>query len=302
MRAGPDEPKVLRPCPALQEMQEMMIDLKARRQKQILTTRSRAVTEVVREHAARQQELRHQTRLKHNPHNPASAVLLDGAWHDETCFLIAGGPSLHGFDFERLRGRGRVIAINRAMEFVPWADVAFFMDNKFYKRMHEPRYRAAWDGFEGKRVFLDLIGRPYDDCYHVRSLGRAGLSSSVASGLYHGNNSGVGALNLALCMKASPIYLLGYDCRHMNGRAHFHDGYGPRSNENVVRGFARDFERQARFVRRLNARIVNLNPASLLRAYPFSTIDEVLKDGQTRQGVGDNDDVVLAPELQPASA
>ena len=268
----------------------------------MLTTQSPVVQYLAESSPQRQAETRETLKRQVRPHNPFHEVMPDGAWRGEPCFVIAGGPSLRGFDFERLRGRGRVIAINRAIEFVPFADIGFFMDNKLYKRLHEPRYRDAWDRFEGRMVFLDLVGRDYDDCYHVRSLGRVGLSASIKHGLFHGNNSGVGALNLALCLRASPIYLLGYDMRHMGGRAHFHDGYGAQPNERTVRGFVRDFERQEAYVRKLEARIINLNPASGLRMYPFSTIDEVLNDGQTGQGVGNDNDVVRAPELQPASA
>jgi len=268
----------------------------------MLTTRSRQVTEIVRDRAAAQAEQRAMMRTKIAPHNPLAKVISDGAWHDEPCFIIAGGPSLTGFDFERLRGKGRIIAINRAFEFCGFADVLFFMDNKFYKICHDkPERLAKWRAFEGHKVFLNLMGRRYDDCYSVRSLGRNGLSGSVAKGLYHGNNSGIGALNLALCLRARPIYLLGYDMRFEGGRSHFHDGYGPRPHENVIRSFIRDFERMAKYMRG-KGHIVNLNPRSALRIFPFGDIDEVLKDGTTGQGMGGDVTAPRAVELQPASA
>ena len=269
--------------------------------KMMLTTRSRRVVELVRERPAAQAENRAGARAKVVPHNPFHAVLNDGAWAGEPCFVIGGGPSLRGFDFERLRGRGRVIAINRAYEFAPFADMLFFMDNKFYKRCHEPRNIATWQAFQGYKVFLDLMGRTYDDCYHVRTMGRNGFSSSIARGLYHGNNSGVGALGIALCLRARPIYLLGYDMRFDGKNSHFHDGYGPRPHEGVVRSFCRDFERMAKHIPDKRG-IVNLNPRSMLRIFPFGNIDEVLGDGKTRQGVGDDGSAVRAPELLPASA
>lgn len=267
----------------------------------LLTTRSRAVTQLMRERETIIRENKASLKRVVNPHNPFSAVMPDGAWRDEPCFIIGGGPSLRDFDFERLRGRGRVIAINRAFEYVPWADVLFFMDNKFYKLCHDgPRYEA-WLKFGGHKVFLDLMGRKYDDCYHVRSLGRVGLSKSIAQGLYHGNNSGVGALNLALVLKARPIYLMGYDMRHIGGHSHFHSGYGPGAREQTVRGFVRDFERMAKFMHDERKQIINLNPKSGLRIFPFSTVDEVL-NGSARQGVGDDPLPVPESVLLGASA
>lgn len=36
------------------------------------------------------------------------------AWDGETCFILGGGASLAGFEAARLRGRGRVVALNNA--------------------------------------------------------------------------------------------------------------------------------------------------------------------------------------------
>jgi len=230
--------------------------------------------------AERKTELYHQI----YPYRPLYEVLPDGAWANERCFIIGGGPSLEGFDFSRLDGAGRIIAINRAFEYAPFADVVFFMDQRFYKMVHDgafgPEAKKKWDEFRGYRVFLNIMGRRYDDVYSVRSLGRVGLSNSLAKGIYHGNNSGVGAVGLAVCLGANPIYLLGFDFKFKNGKSHFHPGYRPSAGEGVFRSFVRDFERMARFIVRTRFRVVNLNPDSALRCFPFSTIDEVLGDGR----------------------
>lgn len=273
--------KIIRPCPAISYANQML-----------LTTRSKRVQQIFRDRQKVFEQNRQTVDRQINPHNPLSRILPDGSWHDQPCFIIAGGPSLRGFNFERLRGRGHVIAINRALEFVPWADVAFFMDWKLYKLYHEtPDKKAAWDRFTGHRVFLNLMGRKLDDCYSVRSLGRHGCSMSHAKGLYHGNNSGHGALNLAFTLGAKPIYLLGYDCGYRAGEpGHFHSGYGVRTNPSVGRSFIKDFE-NFKVQLRGRAVIFNLNPASALRAFPFKTIDEVLNDRSAGQGLGNDNGV-----------
>lgn len=274
--AEPGELKSLRLREAFKEYERML-----------LTTRSRQVAALMRERSNLIRENKAALKRTAHPHNPYSAVMADGAWRDEPCFIIAGGPSLAGFDFERLRGKGRIIAINRAFEYAPWADILFFMDNKFYRLCHDGERYARWLEFKGQRVFLDLMGRKYEDCYHVRSLGRVGLSKSIGQGLYHGNNSGVGALNLALVLKANPIYLLGYDMRFsQDGKSHFHSGYGPGAKEQTVKSFVRDFERMAKFMGDERRHIVNLNPHSGLRIFRFGNIDEVLNAGASREGLG----------------
>lgn len=240
-----------------------------------------------------------QERYKVEPYRPAAAVLPDGAWKGESCFLLAGGPSLRGFEFERLRGRGRIIAINRAFEFALFADIVFFMDKKFYKLYHDGRFpdrNRLWTSFAGLKIFLNLSGYRFEDCYSIRSLGRNGLSSSIAKGLFHGNNSGHGALNLAFALGASPIYLLGYDMKTDALGAHFHSGYGAPVRDRTVRGFVLDLERQKRFVERTSAKVVNLNPGSALRCYPFSTVDEVLNDREARENLGNDDAPLLEPD------
>lgn len=251
----------------------------------IITTDDKIVQNTVRNLPTIFEQLRKDNYHQHRPYRPFSDVIRDREWADQPCFIIGGGASLSGFDFERLRGRGRIIAINRAFEFIPFADVLFFMDNRFYQLIHkktlDPHSLDKWDAFSGYRVFLNIMGRQYDDVYSLRSLGRVGLSNSVTKGIYHGNNSGVGAICLAYCLGTSPIYLLGYDGKFTGGKSHFHSGYNFVMREGVVRSFIKDFERLARFTARISARIINLNPDSAIRCFEFSTIDEVLGNGKT---------------------
>lgn len=269
----------------------------------LLTTRSKRVQEIFRNRAAAHDEARQNLKRQTAPHNPISAILADGAWAGQPCFIIGGGPSLTGFDFERLRGKGRVIAINRAFEFIPWADMLFFMDWKFYKLCHDnPNRLALWQGFQGHRVFCNLMGRKLDDCYNIRSLGRHGMSWSIAKGVYHGNNSGHGALVTALALGCRPIYLLGYDMnRDPKGRSHFHSGYGHRANPNLGAVFVKSFMDLAARIPKVDF-IFNCNPQSGLRAWKFKTIDEVLHDQPDGKNMGANDRDLPGPAQPGAPA
>ncbi len=256
----------------------------------MLTTQSRAVNLLIRERPELLAENRRSLRRQVEPYRPLHAVLADGAWSGEPCFIIGGGPSLRDFDFERLRGRGRIIAINKAYIDVPFADVVFFMDYQpFYQRIYKgdfgPEALQKWKEFQGYKVFLNIMGRRLEDVYSVRSLGRVGLSNSLKMGIYHGNNSGVGSIGLAVALRANPIYLLGIDGRFEGGLSHYHGGYGRPVRETVVRSFIRDFERISRFIRRTRYRVINLNPRSAIGCFKFSSVDEVL-NGQSRQDLG----------------
>lgn len=217
--------------------------------------------------------------------------LTDGEWAGEPCFIIGGGASLKGFDFDRLRGKGRIIAINRAYESVPFADIHFFMDNRYY---HRVQGEAAWQAFPGRRVYLNMSGYPVGgDVISVSQAGRTGLSRSLGEGLFHGNNSGVGAIGLAYCMGANPIYLMGFDCNKLEGASHFHGGYGTPTSDRVLDGFLKDFDALAALINKTEARVINLNPGSAIRSFPFGKMDDIKsnkRDGffQTALGFGDN--------------
>jgi len=255
--------------------------------KMMLTTQDKNVGRIVRDRTKMLEERRMEQKRKVKPHRPFAEVMEDGAWRGERCFIIGGGPSLEGFDFSRLRGQGRVIAINRAFEHAHFADICFFMDassNTFYGLVTRGRLgqdvKQKWEEFEGYKVNLNLVGRKLDDVYSVRSLGRKGLSNSIAKGLYHGNNSGIGAIGIAMCLGANPIYLLGYDCKVSGGKTHYHSGYPNAMPKSTFASFIPDFHKLSRLIVRTKFRVVNLNPQSGLRCFPFKTIDEVLGNGK----------------------
>jgi len=69
-------------------------------------------------------------------------------WPGETVFIIAGGPSVLGQPLHLLRGR-RVIAINSSIFTVPWADVLYFGDWRWWA---EKENQAAVAEFPGRVV------------------------------------------------------------------------------------------------------------------------------------------------------
>jgi len=207
----------------------------------------------------------------------------DGAWRGRRCFIVGGGPSLKGFDFNRLKGE-KVIAVNKAYFDVPFADIMFAMDRPLLNLITEGKlnkdgkdYRAAFASFAGAKLWLDLSGYSYPPgIYSVRSAGEIGWTKSFAEGLYHGQNSGYGALGLAIVLGADPIYLLGYDCSNgPDGEKHYHDGYPGAGNPNANGRFLKSFNAGAELLKD-GPRIINLNPYSALRAFPFGDVDEVV--------------------------
>ena len=202
-----------------------------------------------------------------------------GSWSGKRCFLVGGGPSLKNFDFSLLNGE-KVIAINKSFIDLPNADIMFAIDKKFYDWVTNEEFsnedtlrgvKEKFNNFKGIKLWLKLPGEAYpDDIYLINSLGDKGVSDKLEDGIYFGANSGYGALNLAMCLGANPIYLLGYDMSQSeNGETHYHGGYPTKQSTKALDTFISRFPRIARIVKEKNIEIINLNPDSNLRCFKF---------------------------------
>lgn len=251
----------------------------------MITTQDARVSEILRYSiSARDVAARRRTwRTKQEAASPgqkqACEILPDGSWSGQRCFIVGGGPSLKGFDFGRLKGE-KVIAINKSFYDVPFADIVFGMDRPFLDWVMMGKlgenYRLGFKAFEGMKLWLDLSGYRYPPgIYSLPSAGEIGWTKTLGDGLFHGQSSGYGALNLAMVLGADPIYLLGYDCsKGPAGEKNYHDGYPSGGNPEALNIFKRAFEAG---VALLNGRprIINLNPNSALRCFEFGDKDNL---------------------------
>jgi hypothetical protein len=139
-------------------------------------------------------------------------------WERETVFIVGGGPSVLGHDLETLRGR-RVIAINSSVYAVPWADILFFGDWRWW---NEPDNRAAAASFAGRVV---TTSRLVSDAKVLvcRKTNPPGLALEHNS-LMQKWTSLTAATNLAahLIGPGGTIVWLGADGRIADGRTHHH--------------------------------------------------------------------------------
>ena len=206
-------------------------------------------------------------------------VLPDGAWRGQRCFIIAGGPSISKFDLSRLTEEN-TIGCNRVYEFFT-PSIMVAMDGGFQDEIHRGGYgeeaRKKYLNFQGLKLWVDNSNKQIRDCYYIRAHQRFGLSKSFNEGLYHGNNIGFGALNLAYVLGANPIYLLGYDLKFDGKKTHFHDGHyykGKRKvfSEGMMKSFFIGHEKAAPILKAEGVKVINLNPDSALRTYEFGKL------------------------------
>src|SRR5690606_38995743 len=133
-----------------------------------------------------------------------------GAWDRQAAFILGGGPSLKGFDVERLRGRGKVIAVNNAgLDLCPWANVLFWADTRWLDWNHDRLHLHTGEW----KVTRKQPHIPLDS--DVKYLAHKPFRLTHWPDRLGGRCGGSSAINLAYLLGANPIILLGFDMRDM---------------------------------------------------------------------------------------
>lgn len=194
-------------------------------------------------------------------------------WPGETCFIIGGGTSLVGFDFERLRGR-RLIAINSSAFAAPFADVLFYGDDRFgfanCKQIEQ---------FTGLVVTVATSNQPAN-AKRMRKITPPPAIATDPDALVMRRTSTQAAINLAMHFGVARIVLLGVDMKAADdGRTHHH---APHQWPSVVGCWDEQMKDLITIAPAAEARgveIINASLASRIHWWPKRSIDEVLGNG-----------------------
>jgi hypothetical protein len=201
-------------------------------------------------------------------------------WPGETFVCIASGPSLTREDVEAVRGRARVIAVNRSIELAPWADVWYAADAQFWKWVYRSigdyaPVTAIAERYEGRKYTVTKESTKWPG---VTLLGRGssdGLSLDPMK-ICLGGNSGYQAINLAVLLGASRIVLLGYDMQlGTRGKRHWHSDHPPAFMNSPLQTFRQHFPTLVRPLKDAGVSIVNCSRATALTCFERQTIEDV---------------------------
>jgi len=188
------------------------------------------------------------------------------------CLLAASGPSLNQEDIDYARYKvDLAIAINDAIYLMPWADILYSGDNRWWNH-HGPQLM----NFSGERL---CAGRNNE--YSTMVPGIGGVGPFEKDHVRFGGNSGFAAINLALHRGASSLYLLGYDLgvTEKDQATHFF-GEHPKGLQidSPYEKWIQAFEVAAPSLSSFGARVYNCTPNSNLNCFPKVKIQEVLTD------------------------
>jgi hypothetical protein len=187
--------------------------------------------------------------------------------HTPECYIVGGGPSLRGFDWTQLDGNF-VIAINRAYEKLPNADVVYFTDHDWYTA-----HKLQLSKHIGRKVKGSIRPSPSNEYDEYLLTTERGLQT-IAGQLSHGCNSTYAAVNLAAVhLGFTEIYLLGVDMQHNSiGNSHWHSGHNRVDPVSVYDRMMENFNRVTPILAELGVNVYNINTPeqSKLDCFPFS--------------------------------
>ena len=210
-----------------------------------------------------------------------TTILPTNSWAGKTCFIIGGGPSLQDFNWDLISNH-LTIGINKAFKsFSPTINYA--MDYNFFDLVQHNtspehiKLHQQWLDYSGIKLFIrhkDNLAFA-DGIYYVKELDHKAISFDLNAGIYPMNNSGGGALMLALALGCKNIGLLGYDLKVKGDKTHWHEGYSNQKAQNMatnLENYRNKIDEFAPSILEMGINVVNLSSDSNLQKFPFSDI------------------------------
>jgi hypothetical protein len=191
-------------------------------------------------------------------------------WPGETCFIICGGPSLIGFDFDVLRHRN-VIAVNSSVYSAPFADVCFYGDDR-WGVTNANRLKT----FSGLIVTTSST-TPTPDTKRMKKIAPPPALADSPDTLAMRRTSTQAAINLAVHFGVSRIVLMGVDMQKTEaGVTHHHAAHPWPSVEGCWDRQMEDLSKLAAPLKLKGVEVINTSMASRITWWPKQPIEELL--------------------------
>jgi hypothetical protein len=193
-----------------------------------------------------------------------------------TVFLLGGGPSLLNSIAELEErydvGKYYIIAINESIYATLYANMLFFRDTTWY--LGNKEFMDTWIGC----VVTSTASRFYGSNVNIVKIKHVDRFLVGSDTIKFGRSSGHIALSLAISLGANKCVLLGYDCRIVDGRSHFHD----KPSEVTALGYKEYFLPAwvgwGDAVEAAGVEVVNATPGSAILSFPRRPLSEVLAE------------------------
>jgi hypothetical protein len=159
-------------------------------------------------------------------------------WEGQEAVLIGGGSSLRDFDFSTLKGKNTIGCNNAFRLGSEIIKICLFCDATYFHKV-----KHDLEKFQG-RIVSDSPDLAAFKIPWLLKMSRVRWGLTEDQGKIGFNYStGAEAINLAIILGATKIYLLGYDlCHNEQGKSHWHDKYPKITPKDSFNRFDRGFE------------------------------------------------------------
>jgi hypothetical protein len=189
-------------------------------------------------------------------------------WDGETVVIFGGGNSLTDEQIRKAETlSARYIVINDTYSRVHFADALYACDYKWWDRHFEQI------DFKGELWTQDLRAKREFGLSWVLGRNKSGLGSDC---VHFGYNSGYQAINLAYLWGAKRIILLGFDCKDINGQAHWFGQHpqGLNQTQNYAIWIS-SFSQLAKDLEAQNVEVINCSTDSALECFKKIPIEKL---------------------------
>lgn len=199
----------------------------------------------------------------------------------KTCYIIGGGPSLEGFNFDLLKGKD-TIAVNMSLKYCPFATYFITADSGIIQKAVKEKFwnvcpgtvkvvvmgpdHKRYNRIKGCLKEYDVIMRPH------RFDGQIGFTSDKFA---TGKNTGFCALQWAVLLGYKRIYLLGIDLVAKDGKRHYYGGQGT-NPDRCLNTFFKWFVMGTQILKQKGIEVISMSPNSRLNDYiPYVSLEEL---------------------------
>lgn len=196
---------------------------------------------------------------------------IDGLLNGQRVFIIGGGPSLKNIDLSMLDNEF-TLACNHSAKYYKKAKACIFVDSAFAK--NEKQFLHEYKGmvFASYKCVDHLPKRPNT---YIFPLNNSRPGAVYSEGLFSSRLTGLAAINLALLLGASEIFLLGFDMRYLGKDHHWYGAPTPQHETYKEEVFRKKIDMFNAYEPWRDI-ITNCSEISGIDIFPKTSLDKVL--------------------------
>jgi hypothetical protein len=193
---------------------------------------------------------------------------------NQDLFIIGSGPSLKGFDFNKLKNK-KTMVLNHSLRYYSDADYLLFLDKKFVTECKDDIDKFKGIIFASYRTgYAPSIGTK--NKFYTFPIHRIKPQNDIVMGLFCGELAGLAGLNLGIIMNAKRIFLLGFDLNPEKENYFFKDDFtkNKKYDERKMNKCVVHFEKFKQY----KNRVFNCSSISRISTFDYRDIKEVLNE------------------------